>query len=75
MSLAFVLINTIPDEMEEVLKRIKEIESVEEAYMLYGVYDIVAEVKSRTSDDIRRTVLLIRAVKGVTSTLTLMIVE
>jgi DNA-binding Lrp family transcriptional regulator len=75
MSLAFVLINTIPDKMEDVLEHIKEIESVEEAYMLYGVYDIMAEIKSRTSNDTRNIVLRIRSVKGVTSTLTLMPVE
>ena len=71
MNMAFVMLNTVPDQMERILGDVKEIEFVEEAYMLYGVYDIVAVVKSETPDDLKRTILRIRTVKDVTSTLTL----
>ena len=36
MSSAYAMINTVPDKMETVLEKIKEIEGVEKAYMLYG---------------------------------------
>jgi len=75
MNSAFVLINTVPDQMERVLENIEEIEFVEEAYMLYGVYDVVAVIKTDTSDDLKRTILRIRTVKGVTATLTLTVVS
>ena len=71
MNLAFVMINTVPDQMERVLKNLKEIEFVEEAYMLYGTYDIIAVVKAETVDDLKQTILSVRTVKGVLSTLTL----
>ena len=45
MPLAFVMVNSVPDKSERVLERIGEIEGVEEAYRVFGVYDIVAVVK------------------------------
>jgi DNA-binding Lrp family transcriptional regulator len=71
MTLAFVMLNTVPDQMERVLEKIKEIEGVEEAYMLYGVYDIVAVVKPETTEELKGIILRIRTVKHVLSTLTL----
>jgi len=43
MPTAFVFINTEPASMPEVLKKIKAVEAVEEAGMVYGVFDIVAK--------------------------------
>ncbi|UCC57889.1 MAG: Lrp/AsnC ligand binding domain-containing protein [Candidatus Bathyarchaeum sp.] len=75
MTLAFVMVNTVPDQMERVLEEIKEIERVEEAYMLYGVYDIVAVVKAETTEELKGLILRIRTVKHVLSTLTLMAIS
>jgi len=75
MSLAYAVINTVPDKMEAVFEKIKEIKGVEEAYMVYGVYDIIAEVKARNVVDLRLKVLNIRKLEHVTSTLSLLIVS
>ncbi|MHC3129619.1 MAG: Lrp/AsnC ligand binding domain-containing protein [Candidatus Bathyarchaeota archaeon] len=75
MPLAFVMVNTIPDQMEHVLEKIREIECVEEAYMLYGVYDILAEIKTETTEELKEIILRIRTVKHVLNTLTLMAVS
>ncbi len=75
MTLAFVMVNTIPDQMESVLEKIREIKCVEEVYMLYGVYDILAEVKTETTEELKEIILHIRKVKHVLSTLTLMVVS
>ncbi len=72
MKLAFVLVNTVPDQMEWVLEKIGAIIGVEEAYMLYGVYDIIAIIKAETPKKIREIVLHIRNVNHILSTLTLM---
>jgi len=48
---------------------------VEEAYMLYGVYDILAEVKTETTEELKENILRIRKVKHVLNTLTLMAVS
>ena len=75
MTLAFVMVNTVPDQMEWVLYRIGEIEGVEEAYMLYGIYDVVAVVKAETTENLKGLILRIRMVKHVLSTLTLMAIS
>ena len=45
MPQAFVLINSEIGAEEEVLKVLKSIGNVREAYIVYGVYDIVARVE------------------------------
>jgi len=71
MTLAFVMINSVPDQSEWVHERIGEIEGVEEAYRLYGVYDIVAVVKAETTEELKGIIFRIRKVKHVSKTLTL----
>lgn len=72
---AFVFINTEPDAMPEVLKAVKSIKGVQTAEMVYGVYDIVAEVKTETMDQLKHTIAYkIRALEHVTSTQTLLVV-
>ncbi len=75
MPLAFVMVNTIPDQMEPVLEKIREIKCVDEAYMLYGVYDILAEVKTETPDEFKGIFWRIRAVEHVRSIVNLMAVS
>ena len=72
---AFVMVNSVPDQSERVLSRIEEIEGVAEAYRIWGIYDIVAVVKAETPEDIKKTLLNIRNVEPVLSTLTLMVVK
>ena len=75
MILAFVLANSVPDQSEWVLHRIGEIEGVEEAYRIWGVYDIIAVVKAETTEELKGIILHIRKVKHVLSTLTLTVVK
>jgi len=76
MPLCYVLINTEPDQMERVLEKLKKIDGVEEAYMLYGVYDIIAKVKADTMDKLKEIVTWhVRSVDKVRSTLTTIVIE
>ena len=72
---AFVMANSVPDQSEWVLHRVGEIEGVEEAYRIWGVYDIIAVVKAETIEELKGIILHIRKVKHVLSTLTLMVVK
>jgi DNA-binding Lrp family transcriptional regulator len=45
MPKAFVLINAEIGFEDEVLKSLKKIENVKEAYMVYGIYDIIVRVE------------------------------
>ena len=71
MSLAYVLINTEPSQMEMVLDKIKEINGVEEAYMVYGIYDICVKVRTENPKELKGIVQKIRIQDNVQSTLTL----
>ena len=46
---AFVLINSEPGAEATVLKALEAIPEVKEAHMIYGVYDIIAQVCARIS--------------------------
>jgi DNA-binding Lrp family transcriptional regulator len=75
MTMAFVMINTVPDQMRLVLERVKEIEFVKEAYLLDREYDVVAVIKTETEKDFTRTLLHIRTVKDVSSILFLQTIK
>ena len=76
MPTAFVFINTEPASMPEVLKEVRAVEGVEEAEMVYGVYDIVAKVKTETMDQLKQIITYkIRALAKVLTTQTLLVVR
>ncbi|HJX02537.1 MAG TPA: Lrp/AsnC ligand binding domain-containing protein [Candidatus Bathyarchaeia archaeon] len=76
MPTAFVLINTEIGSEADVLKELKKVEGVEEAYAVYGVYDIIARVKADTMDKLKETVTWkVRRLDKVRSTLTMIVVE
>jgi DNA-binding Lrp family transcriptional regulator len=73
---AFVLINTEIDAMEKVLKALENVESVKEAYSVFGVYDVVVKVEAPSMDKIKDLVTYrIRRLDGVRSTLTMIVIE
>jgi len=75
MPTAYVFITTEPDSMPEVLKKVRAVEGVEEAEMVYGVYDIVAKVKTETSDNLKQVIAFnIRRLDKVRETQTLLVV-
>ena len=75
MSLVYVLLNTEPSQMESVLEEVKEIDGVEEAYMVYGVYDICAKVKTEIPKELKGIVQKIRIQDNVRSPMTLMVIK
>lgn len=73
---AFVMINSEIGEEEGVLHFLQEELNVDEAYVVYGVYDLVAKVSSDTMKNLKDMVInQIRQAKGVRSTLTMVIVS
>jgi len=73
---AFIFINTEPASMPGVLEKVRAIGGVEEAEMVYGVYDIVAKVKTETMDKLKHIVAYkIRALANVKSTQTMLVVR
>ena len=76
MPVAFVLINTEIGSEAEVLKKLKTVEGVQEAYAVYGVYDLVAKIGANTMDRLKEIVTWnVRRLEKVRSTLTMIVVE
>jgi DNA-binding Lrp family transcriptional regulator len=78
MPKAFVLINTEIGAEADVLSQLKKVEGVgkDNAFAVYGVYDIVAMVQADTMDKLKDTVTWkIRRLDKVRSTLTMIVVE
>jgi DNA-binding Lrp family transcriptional regulator len=74
--MAFVLINADLGAEEDLVKQLKGIEFVDEVYVVYGVYDIVAKVKADTMDKVKETITWkVRRLDRVRSTLTMIVVE
>ena len=72
---AFVLINTEIGSEDNVLKELQSIEAVIEAYVVYGVYDIIIKIQSESMDILKNTILTqIRQMENVRSTLTMIMV-
>jgi DNA-binding Lrp family transcriptional regulator len=76
MPRAYVLFNVESGSEDNVLKQLRSLNNVEEAYVSYGVYDLVIRVKADTMEELKDSVThKIRTIKQVRSTLTLIMME
>ena len=70
MPMAYLLINS-EEYHPELLKALKEIKGVEEAFPVYGVYDIIVRTRADTMDKLKETHDKIRKLERVRQTLTM----
>lgn len=76
MPKAFVFVNVDPGSEIEVLKRLREVPEIEEAYFVYGVFDIVARVEADSMDRLKELITRkIRRLDKIRSTLTSVVME
>ena len=76
MPRAYVLFNVESGSEDTVLKQLRNLNNVEEAYVSYGVYDLVIRIKADTMEELKDSVThKIRTIKQVRSTLTLILME
>ena len=76
MPKAFVFINVESGSEDEVLKELKKMEGVEEAFFSYGVYDIITRIRADSMENLKDMVTRrIRGLSKVRSTLTLIMME
>ena len=76
MPTAYVLFNVDTGAEEQVLKDAKALEGVHEAYVSYGVFDLVMKVKADSMEKLKELVThRLRTIKKVRSTLTLILTE
>jgi DNA-binding Lrp family transcriptional regulator len=76
MPMAYVLINTEPKHMENVVSTLEKLESVVEIFPVYGVYDVVAKVQADTMEKLKDIVTWkVRSLDEVRSTITMLVLE
>ncbi len=76
MPTAFVLINVESGSEDEVFKQLKKMNEVKEAYVSYGVYDLIIKIETERLEDLKTTVTnKIRIINKVRSTLSLIGME
>lgn len=77
MVTAFLLVNTEIGSEKKVLRALKAINAMEEIYLVYGVYDIVAKIKAENMKQLKEVITsrLIRSNDIKTSTTMIVIPE
>ena len=76
MPAAYVLLNTEIGAQNQVLKVLKKIEGVEEAHTLWGVYDIIANIKADNMEKLKYIITKrIEKIGKINSKLTMIITE
>lgn len=76
MPTAFVMVNAEIGAEDVVLKELQATEGVTEAYIVYGVYDIICRVEKPTMEVLKDVITAkIRALDNVRSTLTMIVVD
>ncbi len=56
MPTAFLMVITEIGSESKVLKALKTIDNVEEAYLIYGVYDIMAKITTESMDELEEII-------------------
>jgi DNA-binding Lrp family transcriptional regulator len=73
---AYVLIVAELGKEDEVFKDVQKTEGVEEVFVTYGVYDLIAKIKADSMTQLKEQVTLrLRKKDNITSTLTLILIQ
>ena len=76
MPTAYILINTEIGAENQVLKALKKVEGVEEVHNLWGVYDLIANVKAESMEELKYIITKrIEKIDKINSKLTMIITE
>jgi DNA-binding Lrp family transcriptional regulator len=74
MASAIVLINAEIGKENDILQELCKMAEVERALLVYGVYDLVANLQADTMEELEDVITLrIRRIAGIRSTLTLIV--
>jgi len=72
---AYILISTEIGVEGRVLKELESFKEIEEAYIIYGIYDIIAKINLEDETLLKDVVTKIRRIEGVKSTLTIQVLR
>jgi len=75
MPTTYILINTEPKNMEEVVEILRMTFAVQEVYPVYGSYDIIAKIRAETINKLKEIVTKMRGIDRIRSAVTMLIIE
>lgn len=75
MLLAFLVVNVEPGAEDRVLDSLKKLSHVKEAYVTWGVYDIMAKIETKDQNDLKGSITGIRQLPSIKNTLTLLVTD
>lgn len=72
MSIAFILVSTVPGKEQEVYNKISKVNYVVEIHPLFGEYDLIVKLDAKDYSELGKVVVeQIRTIEGVIDTKTL----
>jgi DNA-binding Lrp family transcriptional regulator len=76
MPIAYILLNTAIGTEKQVLRDLKEVEGVIEVHNLWGVYDLIANVKAESMEGLKQIITQsIEKISNIHSKLTMIVAE
>lgn len=75
MHVGFILLNCDLGAEEYIVDELKQMSDVNNAYLTFGAYDVIAEIHTESQDDFEKAVSAIRKLSRVVSTMTLNVIN
>lgn len=71
----FILLNCDLGAEEYIADELKQMQNISNAYLTFGAYDVVAEIKTETEAEFGKVVSQVRKLSRVVSTMTLNVID
>ena len=75
MNKAFVLLNVKSGYEDSVKEELEKTKGVIESHAIYGKYDFMVSMESSSQDELKSDIFALRKMLGVTSTLSMIVIE
>jgi len=72
---AFVLLNVKSGFEDSVKEELENTKGVSESHAIYGKYDFMISMESQSQDELKSDIFTLRKMSGVTSTLSMIVID
>jgi uncharacterized protein with GYD domain len=74
MHKGFILLNCDLGSEEYILEELKQMQDINNAYLTFGAYDVIAEIQTEGQDEFEKMIAAVRKLSRVVSTMTLNVI-
>ena len=74
MHKGFILLNCDLGSEEYILEELKQMQDINNAYLTFGAYDVIAEIQTEGQDGFEKVIAAVRKLSRVVSTMTLNVI-